>query len=114
LATFAQVTADFAGVAPALLRDHPTIAGLLVAAASAAGLSTAGPPVVRVHGDEGVTAALWLGGGSGHVIVHTVPATGQLLLELLVPVSFDPERAIDVFVRRVGASNVRRARGLRG
>lgn len=108
------MTADFTGVSPALLRDRAVIAGLLVAAASAAGLSTAAPPVVRAHGNDGVTAALWLGGGIGHAIAHTAPERGLLLLELLVPASVDSERAIDVFVRRLDAKNVRRARSLRG
>jgi hypothetical protein len=31
-----------------------------------------------------------------------------------VPVNLDPERAIDVFIRRLDASDVRRARSLRG
>jgi S-adenosylmethionine/arginine decarboxylase-like enzyme len=114
LGTFSQRSIDFTGVSRAILRDGSTIGGLLVAAAGAAGLGTAAPSVVRVSGTEGVTAALWLGGGGGHMIVHTFPDRDLLLLDLLVPEELDTERAVDVFVRRLGAKDVRRTRSPRG
>lgn len=97
-----------------MLRDSGAIAGLLVAAAGAAGLSAAAPPVVRVNGTEGVTVALWLGGTGGHALVHTFPERGLLLLDLLVPDELETERAVDVFVRRLNAKDVRRTRSPRG
>jgi S-adenosylmethionine/arginine decarboxylase-like enzyme len=109
---FAHHFADFIGVAPAHLRDATLIRGLLIAAAGAAGISAAEPPVVRVSPGEGIDAYLLAEGA--HVGVHTVPAKGLLLLDVLVPAANDAGRAIDVFTRRLGAREVRREGRPRG
>lgn len=109
---FVQLTADFLGVAPQKLRDRSLIAGLVVAAASAAGLSPAGAPVVREMPDGVVAGLLMLDGC--HIVAHGFPDRELVLLDLLGTAQHDVGKALDVFVRRLGAREVRsdtRARG---
>jgi S-adenosylmethionine/arginine decarboxylase-like enzyme len=101
-------TADFRGVAPALLRDASLLGGLVVAAAGAAGLSAAASPVVRTRGADGVTAVLVLEAEGCHVTAHSAPEHGLLLLDVLVPAIRDGAKAVDVFVRRLNATHVER------
>jgi S-adenosylmethionine/arginine decarboxylase-like enzyme len=109
---FSHLIADFVGVPPAQLRDGTLLSGLLIAAASAAGLSIVGTPVVRRLPTGGVAALLLLEGC--HIAVHTVPAGELLLLDVLALTTHDVGKALDVFARRVGAREIRsevRARG---
>lgn len=105
-------TADFRGVAAALLRDASALSGLMLSAAGAAGLSTAEPPLVRTLPRDGVAAVLLL--DIGHVTVHTVPAQQLLFLDLLLPHGRDPQKAVDVFARRLGVAEARPGRLDRG
>lgn len=114
LATFTHRTADFGGVPAALLRDAPLISGLVVAAAGAAGLSAATAPAVRGLGADGVSAILTLEAEGGHVAVHTFPDKKLLLLDILAPNARETEKAIDVFVRRLGATSVKKDEVVRG
>ena len=114
LATFIHRTADFDGVSATLLRDGPLISGLVVAAAGAAGLSASASPVVRALGADGVSAILALEAEGGHVAVHTFPDGKLLLLDILAPAARETEKAIDVFVRRLGAKSIRKSETSRG
>lgn len=105
-------TADFRGVTAAVLRDSAALSGLLLSAAGAAGLTTAEPPIVRSLPRDGVAAVLLL--DLGHLALHTLPARELLLLDLLVPQGRDPQKAIDVFTRKLGATDVRSGRLDRG
>jgi len=105
-------TADFRGVTSSLLRDASLLSGLLLSAAGAAGLTTAEPPVVRTLPRDGIAAVLLL--DLGHLSLHTMPARELLLLDLLVPQGRDPQKAIDVFTRKLGVSDVRNGRLDRG
>jgi S-adenosylmethionine/arginine decarboxylase-like enzyme len=105
-------TADFRGVTSPILRDAAALSGLLVSAAGAAGLSTAEPPTVRELPRDGLAIMLLL--DLGHVTVHTIPARETLLLDLLVPAGRDPQKAVDVFTRKLGANEVRSGRSDRG
>lgn len=113
LPVFTHLLADFAGVSAARLADVALVGGLLVAAASAAGLAAGGAPLVRALPSGGVTAVLFSDGC--HVLVHTLPADGLLLLDVLVrgtrPAA---ERAADVFARRLGVAAARTAAHTRG
>src|SRR5207253_1709792 len=71
--TFDHVFADLGGVPANRLTDAQGIAGLLLAAANAAGLNPASPPVVAL-GPQGLSAALVCNGG--HVALHGVPDAG--------------------------------------
>ena len=50
----------------------------------------------------------------GHLTVHTMPERETLLLDLLVPAGRDPQKAVDVFVRKLGAAEARGGRADRG
>jgi S-adenosylmethionine/arginine decarboxylase-like enzyme len=103
---FQHLTADFHGVDRALLRAEPVLAGLLVAAAGAAGLAATTAPIVRRLPPDGVTAVLLVDGC--HITAHTMPARGLLLLDVLAAAGVDAPRAVEVFVRRLAATDVRR------
>ncbi|HLA91652.1 MAG TPA: S-adenosylmethionine decarboxylase [Gemmatimonadaceae bacterium] len=105
-------TADFRGVTSPLLRDGAALAGLLLSAAGAAGLSTAQPPVVHALPRDGLAVVLLL--DLGHVVVHTMPARELLLVDLLVPAGRDPQKAVDVFTRKLGTDAARSGRLDRG
>jgi S-adenosylmethionine/arginine decarboxylase-like enzyme len=105
-------TADFRGVTSPLLRDGPALSGLLLSAAGAAGLATAQPPAVHELPRDGLAVVLLL--DLGHVIAHTIPSRELILLDLLVPTGRDPQKAVDVFTRKLGASEARSGRLDRG
>ena len=70
-------------------------------AASAAGFTAHGAPVVRTLPTDGVTALFALEGC--HMAVHTFPERGVLLLDVLASAAHaDAQRAVDVFARRIG------------
>lgn len=111
-ATHAQLSAEFIGVPAEQLADGALLGGLLVAAASAAGLGGTHPPIVRERGDGGVSAALLLDGA--HITVHSFADSRRVLFEVLAPTSHDFRKALDVFARRLTAREVHsdlRARG---
>lgn len=105
-------TADFRGVPAAFLRDGSAVAGLLLSAAGAAGLATFEPPLIRTLPREGIAVVVLL--DLGHMSVHTIPARELLVLDLLVPAGRDPQKAVDVFVRKLGVTESRTARLDRG
>jgi S-adenosylmethionine/arginine decarboxylase-like enzyme len=105
-------TADFRGVSVALLRDGSALSGLLLSAAGAAGLTTAEPPLVRALPRDGFAVVLIL--DLGHVTVHSIPSRELLLLDLLVAQGRDPQKAVDVFTRKLGHAESRAGRLDRG
>ena len=104
-APFAHLLADFSGVPAATLRDADVLAGLIVAAAGAAGFASLGAPVVRQLPDEGSTALLLLDGC--HIALHGFPDRGLLLLDVLARVERDARKAVDVFARRLAPATLR-------
>ena len=112
-APFIHTIADFVHVPEAQLRDTALVTGLLIAAASAAGFTAHVSPVVRELPGDGVVGMFALEGC--HMAVHTFPERGVLLLDVLAPAgSRDVQKAVDVFVRRIGTSAVRTAQHPRG
>ncbi len=105
-------TADFRGAPAAFLRDGAAVAGLLLSAAGAAGLATSEPPIIRSLPREGLAVLVLL--DLGHMSVHTIPGRDLLLLDLLVPAGRDPQKAVDVFVRKLGVAEARAGRLDRG
>jgi S-adenosylmethionine decarboxylase len=109
---FTHVIADLTGVAAPALRDASGLTGLLIAAASAAGFSIIGAPVVRQLPDGGVAAVLFL--DACHITLRTLPDRETLLLDILAPATRDAQKALDVFTRRLAPKELRsevRARG---
>ncbi len=109
---FTHVTADFLGVVPSHLRDAALLQGLLIAAASAAGFSTVGAPVVRQLPSDAVTAVLLFDGC--HMTVHSFPDRELLLLDILAASTHDARKALDVFARRLVPREIRSESRLRG
>lgn len=103
---YQHIAADFLGVPANQLADRALISGLVVAAASAAGMNAGGIPTMRERSAGGLTAALLH--DDCHITVHAVPERELLLVDVLAPRSIDASRAVDVFARRLTARNVHR------
>lgn len=102
------------------LADSAGLAGLLLAAANAAGLSPAHPPVVQL-GPRGLSAALVCHGG--HVSLHGLPDAGWCFADVAGMGAeangaggiggggggATPQRGLDVIIKRLGARHVRTA-----
>ena len=97
--------ADFVGVPAPQLRDAKLLHGVLIAAAGAAGLNAIGMPVGRERGDGGIGVMLVL--DDSHIVAHTFPERGVLLLDVLAPSGSDARKALDVFARRLTAREIR-------
>lgn len=111
-AGYTHLTADFLGVAPAQLRDTALLAGLLIAAAGAAGLTALGTPLIRRLPTDAVAGVLLLDGC--HMSVHALPDRELLLLDVLAAASYEPRKALDVFARRLPAREIRSEQRARG
>jgi S-adenosylmethionine/arginine decarboxylase-like enzyme len=111
-APFIHVLADLVGVAATHLRDQTLLSGLLIAAASAAGLNGLGAPVVRHLPNDALSAVLLLDGS--HIALHSLPDRELLLLDACALAPHDPARAVDVFARRLLPREVRTASRTRG
>jgi S-adenosylmethionine/arginine decarboxylase-like enzyme len=102
--TFGHVSADLGGIPANRLSDLQTLAGLLLAAANAVGLSPASAPLVKA-GPKGVAAALLCDGG--HVALHGLPEEGLCFADIAGLGAIHPQRGLDVIVKRLGAREVR-------
>jgi S-adenosylmethionine/arginine decarboxylase-like enzyme len=103
---FQHLVADFLGVPATQLTDRALISGLVVAAASAAGMNAVGIPTLLDRKAGGLTAALLH--DDCHITVHAVPERELLLVDVFAPRSIDAARAVDVFARRLTAKHVHR------
>jgi S-adenosylmethionine/arginine decarboxylase-like enzyme len=103
---YQHIIADFVGVPSNQLADRALISGLVVAAASAAGMNAAGVPAMRERKAGGITAELLH--DDCHITVHAIPERELLLVDVLAPRAIDASRAIDVFARRLTARKVHR------
>ncbi len=102
--TFEHVFADLGGIPANRLTDVQGLAGLLLAAANAAGLNPANPPIVKL-GPRGVSAALLCHGG--HVTVHGLPEAGLCFADVAAAGGALPQRGLEVIIKRFGAREVR-------
>jgi S-adenosylmethionine decarboxylase len=108
----AHVSADLFGVASGALRDAPLLSGLLIAAASAAGLNAAAAPLVRTSGDGAISAILLL--DPCHLSVHSFPDRGLALVDVVARDGAIATKALDVFVRRLVPTSVTSETRIRG
>jgi S-adenosylmethionine/arginine decarboxylase-like enzyme len=108
----AHVSADLTGVSSGALRDAPLLSGLLIAAASAAGLNAAAAPVVRTAAHGGVSAILML--EPCHLSVHCFPDRSLALLDVLTRDATGAAKALEVFVRRLAPTAVTSETRMRG
>jgi S-adenosylmethionine decarboxylase len=109
---YIHLIADFSGVSAEELRDTNLLAGLLVAAAGAAGLTAVGTPLVRRLPSNMVSGVLLLDGC--HMSVHAVPDRGILMLDVLSLSTYDARKALEVFARRLTAAEIRSEQRSRG
>jgi S-adenosylmethionine/arginine decarboxylase-like enzyme len=96
---YARLSADLSGVSPEQLGDADMLAGLLIAAAGAAGFNSLGVPSARKRPNGASGIALLL--DEAHLVVHALPDQGLLVLDLFAPASHDLSKALDVFTRRL-------------
>jgi S-adenosylmethionine/arginine decarboxylase-like enzyme len=102
--TFAHVFADLGGVPPDRLSDGKALAGLMLAAANAAGLNAVTPPAIT-SGPKNVGVALMCHGG--HIVLHAVPDEGLCFADVAGIGGTHPQRGLDVIIKRLGAREVR-------
>jgi S-adenosylmethionine/arginine decarboxylase-like enzyme len=107
-----HLVADFIGVPAQQLEDSSLLSGVMVSAAGAAGMSPSGSPVVLKRPEGGVSVILPVDGC--HMSLHTNPARELALLDVLAAPPHDPQRALDVLIRRLAARQVRTERRERG
>jgi len=107
-----HLIADFIGVPPIQLGDQSLISGVMVSAASAAGMTATGSPVILKHPDGGLSVILPLDGC--HMSIHTSPDRELALLDVLAHPHHDAQRALDVVMRRLTARTVQSERRERG
>ena len=108
----AHVIADLTGVGSGPLREAALLSGLLIAAAGAAGLISAGTPLIRTAPSGGVSAVLLL--DPCHVSIHSLPERGLVLVDVLAPDATGADKALDVFVRRLNPGAVISETRMRG
>lgn len=99
-----HVFADLGGIAPGRLSDPQALGALSLAAANAAGLHPAAPPVAQT-GPNGVVVALACHGG--HVAIHAQAETGVCFADVVAIGKAQPQRGLDVIIRRLDARDVR-------
>jgi S-adenosylmethionine/arginine decarboxylase-like enzyme len=109
---FVHLFVDFTGATESLLGDAALLSGLLIAAASGAGLTALGPPLVRQLPSGEVGGVLLL--ERCHIAAHTLPARRTLLLDVLVPQSSEARKVVDVFARRFSTATMRIEHAARG
>jgi S-adenosylmethionine/arginine decarboxylase-like enzyme len=112
--TFDHLFADLGGVPGGKLSDTEALSAVMLAAANAAGLSPAHPPVVKT-GPQGVSAMLLCLGG--HVAIHAVPDDGVCHVDVAsLRGGGTAQRSIELIAKRLGARETRtdhQRRGLR-
>jgi len=101
---YASLAADFVGVPSKQLEDADLLGGLLIAAAGAAGLAGTSLPTVREFGNGVISASLVLDGA--HIVIHAISHKRMLLFDVVAPTSHDFRKALDVFARRLTASEI--------
>lgn len=109
--TLEQSLAELEGVPAGNLRDNQGLAGLLLAAANAAGLSPANPPLVK-SGPGAIGAMLLCHGG--HVVLEAIPEAGLCFVDVAGIGVIHAQRGLDVIARRLGARHIRTESKRRG
>ncbi|HXJ30370.1 MAG TPA: S-adenosylmethionine decarboxylase [Gemmatimonadales bacterium] len=95
--------ADLGGIAPGRLSDAQALSALTLAAANAAGLHAVAPPIAQ-SGPNGVVIVLACHGG--HVAIHALPETGICFADVVAVGKTQPQRGLDVIIRRLDARDV--------
>ena len=99
--SYSQRVTTLTGIAGSRLADTDGLAGVLLAAAGAIGMSSHGPPIVR-SGPRGIVACLLCHGG--HVVVHTVPDQSLCIVDILALEPSAADRGVDVIAKRLNGT----------
>jgi S-adenosylmethionine/arginine decarboxylase-like enzyme len=81
------------------LADPHGLSAMVVAAAGAVGMPTLGPPVVR-DGPGGIVIAMLC--REGHIVLHTAPAEGLCVVDIVARAPADVRKGVEVIARRLG------------
>lgn len=100
-AAFAHSAVELTGLVSERLSDAGGLSAMVVAAAGAAGMPALGPPVV--HPGPRATAVAMLC-RDGHIVLHALGSEGICFVDVAARAPADPERAVEVIARRLGAA----------
>jgi S-adenosylmethionine/arginine decarboxylase-like enzyme len=98
MASFSHSFTELTGIAGTRLGDDGALSALAAGAASAAGLTPHGPPVLR-SGPSGTVVAVLCHGG--HVVLHVEPQTGRCLLDIVAASPAAATRGADALAKRL-------------
>ena len=90
---------ELTSVPGARLADAHGLSAVVVAAAGAVGMPTLGPPVVR-DGPGGIVIGMLC--REGHIVLHTAPAEGLCVVDIVARAPADVRKGVDVIARRLG------------
>ncbi|MGN6393264.1 MAG: S-adenosylmethionine decarboxylase [Gemmatimonadales bacterium] len=97
---------ELTGISGTRLADSAGLCAVLVAAASAIGMSPLGPPISR-EGAGGSSVALLC--RDGHIVLHTVPHDGFCFVTVVARAPVDAGRGVDVIARALSRESGRAA-----
>jgi len=95
--------AEIEGVETARLDDPEGLVAIIVAAASASGISAPSLPVIQ-RGPQGHAVGLVC--LDGHLVLHANPSRGDCVVDIAVRAPASAGRGLDVIVRRLGAAGL--------
>jgi S-adenosylmethionine/arginine decarboxylase-like enzyme len=90
---------ELTSVPRARLTDAHALSAMVVAAAGAVGMPPLGPPVVR-DGPGGIVIGMLC--REGHIVLHTAPAEGLCVVDIVARAPADVQKGVDVIARRLG------------
>jgi S-adenosylmethionine/arginine decarboxylase-like enzyme len=96
-----HILSELTGITSPLLHDESGLSALAIAAGGALGLTAHGPPTAR-SGPRGIAVGL-LGHG-GHVVLHSRPDAGCVLVDVVTPGTTHASRALEVIAKRLGVA----------
>jgi S-adenosylmethionine/arginine decarboxylase-like enzyme len=100
--TFNHQLLELTSLPGARLADAHGLSAMVVAAAGAVGMPTLGPPVVR-DGPGGIVIAMLC--REGHIVLHTAPAEGLCVVDIVARAPADVRKGVDVIARRLMAES---------
>ncbi len=103
LSVFDHQIAGIEGIDPERLEDADRLAAVIVAAASASGISPGSLPMIQ-RGPQGHTVGLVC--LDGHLLVHSNPTRGECLVDIVVRLPGSAARGLEVIARRLGVASV--------
>jgi S-adenosylmethionine/arginine decarboxylase-like enzyme len=98
--TFDHRFAEIEGVEAARLSDPDGLAALVVAAASASGISAPRLPVIQLGPQGHAVGLVCL---DGHLVLHANPSRGDCTVDIAVRIPASADRGLEVILRRLGA-----------